>query len=41
MEELEVSSSVSIFYFVLVIGNVCIEEIDVDGKFICLKNIFE
>ncbi|XP_053910978.1 lamin-B1 isoform X1 [Cuculus canorus] len=38
VEESEASSSVSISHSASATGNVSIEEIDVDGKFICLKN---
>uniref|UniRef100_A0A8C6YK93 Lamin B1 n=1 Tax=Nothoprocta perdicaria TaxID=30464 RepID=A0A8C6YK93_NOTPE len=38
VEESEASSSVSISHSASATGNVCIEEIDVDGKFIRLKN---
>ena len=41
MEESEASSSVSISHSASATGNVCIEEIDVDGKFIRLKNTSE
>lgn len=41
MEESEASSSVSISHSASATGNVCIEEIDVDGKFIRLKNMSE
>lgn len=38
VEESEASSSVSISHSASATGNICIEEIDVDGKFIRLKN---
>ncbi|NWQ72372.1 LMNB1 protein, partial [Neopipo cinnamomea] len=38
VEESEASSSVTISHSASATGNVCIEEIDVDGKFIRLKN---
>ncbi|XP_013922787.1 PREDICTED: lamin-B1-like [Thamnophis sirtalis] len=38
VEESEASSSVSIAHSASATGNICIEEIDVDGKFIRLKN---
>ncbi|KAM8960775.1 lamin-B1 [Pelodytes ibericus] len=38
VEESEASSSVSIAHSASATGNVCIEELDVDGKFIRLKN---
>lgn len=38
MEESEASSSVSIAHTASATGNVSIEELDVDGKFIKLKN---
>ncbi|XP_006736232.1 lamin-B1 [Leptonychotes weddellii] len=41
VEESEASSSVSISHSASATGNVCIEEIDVDGKFIRLKNTSE
>ncbi|KAM6110147.1 lamin-B1 [Phoenicopterus ruber ruber] len=41
VEESEASSSVSIFHSASATGNVSIEEIDVDGKFIRLKNTSE
>ncbi|KAM3655056.1 lamin-B1 [Ammospiza maritima maritima] len=41
VEESEASSSVSISHSASATGNVSIEEIDVDGKFIRLKNISE
>lgn len=41
MEESEASSSVTISHSASATGNVSIEEIDVDGKFIRLKNTSE
>ncbi|XP_064412329.1 lamin-B1 [Latimeria chalumnae] len=41
VEESEASSSVSISHSASATGNICIEEIDVDGKFIRLKNTSE
>ncbi|CAN0437916.1 unnamed protein product [Rangifer tarandus platyrhynchus] len=41
VEESEASSSVSISHSASATGNVCVEEIDVDGKFIRLKNTSE
>ncbi|XP_073077744.1 lamin-B1-like [Manis javanica] len=41
VEESEASSSVSISHSASATGNVCIEEIDVDGKFVRLKNTSE
>ncbi|XP_068278544.1 lamin-B1 [Nyctibius grandis] len=41
VEESEASSSVTIFNSASATGEVSIEEIDTDGKFICLKNISE
>ncbi|XP_020865285.1 lamin-B1 [Phascolarctos cinereus] len=41
VEESEASSSISISHSASATGNVCIEKIDVDGKFICLKNTSE
>jgi lamin B len=41
VEKSEASSSVSISHSASATGNVCIEEIDVDGKFIRLKNTSE
>lgn len=41
VEESEASSSVSISHSASATGNVSIEEIDVDGKFIRLKNTSE
>lgn len=38
VEESEASSSVSIAHSASATGNVCIHELDVDGKFICLIN---
>ncbi|KAG5834118.1 hypothetical protein ANANG_G00257980 [Anguilla anguilla] len=38
VEESEASSSVSIAHSASATGNVCIHELDVDGKFICLSN---
>ncbi|KAJ8392715.1 hypothetical protein AAFF_G00071990 [Aldrovandia affinis] len=38
VEESEASSSVSIAHSASATGNVCIHELDVDGKFICLLN---
>ncbi|XP_072453315.1 lamin-B1 isoform X2 [Notamacropus eugenii] len=41
VEESEASSSISISHSASATGNVCIEKIDVDGKFISLKNTSE
>lgn len=38
VEEQEASSSVSIAHSASATGPVCIDEIDTDGKFICLHN---
>lgn len=38
VEESEASSSVSIAHSASATGNVCIDELDVDGKFIRLHN---
>lgn len=38
VEEQEASSSVSISHAASATGAVCIEEVDTDGKFICLQN---
>lgn len=38
MEESEASSSVSIAHSASATGNICIDELDVDGKFIRLHN---
>ncbi|KAJ8338665.1 hypothetical protein SKAU_G00354510 [Synaphobranchus kaupii] len=38
VEESEASSSVSIAHSASATGNVCVHELDVDGKFICLQN---
>lgn len=38
VEEQEASSSVSISHAASATGSVCVEEIDTDGKFICLQN---
>lgn len=38
VEEQEASSSVSISHSASATGAVCIEEVDTDGKFICLQN---
>ncbi|XP_006626902.1 lamin-B1 [Lepisosteus oculatus] len=41
VEESEASSSVRIAHSASATGNVCIDELDVDGKFICLHNTSE
>lgn len=38
MEEQEASSSVSIAHSASATGPICIDEIDTDGKFICVHN---